>query len=183
MILLCEHYYTTSSIVPIFLSGLGGALIASLSAILYDRWEKYKINRNLFKGFISEMEANKEYLTHNYNLANKTKGENKYKISTFIPVETIICSNILTSGEIKLKSDDRKSIGHYLVTLDHLNQMISAIKTTSETAPEYELLLKQLSRYCRKEKGKDIHDFVWQYIDEIKDNLFKQKPYLKEYFE
>jgi hypothetical protein len=191
MTLLCQLSQTDplnvslfwEKILTIVLGGIGGVIVAALVTILYDFYKSRKKRSNLYKGFISEMEVNKEYLKHNHSLADIIqKGQEKPTI--FIPVRANVCLTILTSGEIKLDLNTRKFLDHYLVTLDHLNQMIKTIERTENNNKEYEVAIERIKRYCRSEPVgySDNFDYVIKNMDTIKDILFKKKKFLKRYF-
>ncbi len=160
------------TILPIILGGLGGVIVAALVTISYDLYKSFQRKKNLYKGFISEMEVNKEYLKHNYSLAESIQNKQD-KPSIFIPVRNNVCVTILTSGEIKLDINTRKLFNHYLVTLDHLNQMIKTIERTTNFDKEYDIAIERIKRYCRQEPGKysENFDFIYKHIDKMKDTL------------
>ncbi|MCK4664820.1 MAG: hypothetical protein KAT68_18255 [Bacteroidales bacterium] len=170
------------SLKTILLGGLGGALIAPLITILYDRCKHIRKEKNLFKGFISEMGINKEYLKHNHDLAGLIQKEGD-KPSIFIPARNEICTILLNSGDLKIDKKIRKQCNHYLVTLDHHNQMISTIERLSETSKEYDTAIERIKRYCRLEQGNysEKFDYVSKHIDNIKSILIIEKRYLKKY--
>ena len=192
MILLCKHFINNSinnsslneSLLSIILAGLGGALIATLIAIFYDKHKQNRKIRNLFKGFISEIKINEEYLKHNYGLAELI-GNNRIKPSIFIPVRNCICEKVLTSGEIKLDNTMRRLCDHYLVTLDHLNQMIKTLENTDFTSNEYTEAIERIKRYCRSKQGAydEKFDFVLKHANEIQKKIFDQKKYLNKYLQ
>lgn len=164
---------------PILLGGLAGVIVV----IIYDWIKRNNKRKNLYKGCISEMEVNKEYLKHNHELATSIKNYES-KPSIFILVRNDVCVNLLTSGEIKLNKIIRKKCDHYLVTLDHLNQMITTIEQTEKNTQEYEVALERIIRYCRKEQGDfaDEFDYISKHINSIQHVLLEQKKYLKNYF-
>ncbi|MCF6364570.1 MAG: hypothetical protein L3J35_00025 [Bacteroidales bacterium] len=167
------------TLTTVLLGGLGGAIIAPIITIFYDKYKKNRREKNIFRGFISEMEANKEYLKHNYGLAVLILKE-KSKPSVFIHVRKEICVTLLTSGELKIDKNFRKKCNHYLVTLDHHEQMINTIKSLSEKSNEYNTALERIKRYCRLEQGNysEQFDYVSKHIDEIKNMLIIEKKYL-----
>lgn len=165
----------------VLLGGLGGAIIAPFITIFNDRCKQIRKEKNIFKGFISEMEANKEYLKHNYGLADLIL-KKKSKPSVFIQVRKEICVALLTSGELKIDKSFRKKCNHYLVTLDHHEQMINTIKSLSEKSDEYNTALERIKRYCRLEQGDyyEKFDYISKHIDEIKSTLINEKRYIKK---
>lgn len=180
MIILCQsNSAETINTLNIILGGIGGAIIASLITIISNNCTRNRKEKNLFKGFVSEMKANNEYLKHNYDLANLIL-DNKPKPSIFINVRNIICAQILTSGEVKLEKETRKMTEHYLVTLDHLNQMIK-IAQIEKTNKE---VVKKIKRYCREKDDEydSEFDYIKKHIKKLEEQLYDQKYYLKNHF-
>lgn len=172
----CLSRIMSESMTSIFLSGLGSGLIATLIIVLYELRKKRIMERNLYRGFISELQINKEYLKHNFDLA----GDNS-KPPIFVPLRYDACARILTSGEIKLEDETREKCNHYLVTVDHLNRMLLMIGQVSKGDNDHKITMERIKRYCRSEVGDygDEFDFVRKHLDQIQVSLIENKNYLK----
>ncbi|MBW6534705.1 MAG: hypothetical protein K0B11_06825 [Mariniphaga sp.] len=177
------NFFDQGIILNIVLSGLGGAILATLIVIINNKCKELRKEKNLFKGLFSEMKVNLEYLKHNYDTACQILN-NKKSSGIFIYVRNFICVQILTSGEIKLQNETRKNIEHYLVTLDHLNQMIKKAESEKIIANESKNTIEKIKRYCRDDENeyKKGCDFVKKGILKIQNNLFSKKRYLRNNF-
>jgi hypothetical protein len=164
MIFLCQSNSAGIGTLNIILAGIGGAIIASMITILNSRYWTIQKEKNLFKGLISEMKANLEYIKHNYKLAGLILNDN-LKPGIFINVRNSICAQVLTSGEVKLNKETRRICEHYLVTLDHLNQMVRIAEFENNNSE----VIEKIKRYCREndeEYGSEF-DYVKKHIIEL----------------
>jgi hypothetical protein len=177
MNLLCIYF---SPLLSIILSGIVGVVLATCITILYDWRKQNRKSSNLLKGLISEISINLEYIEHNYKLAEWIKNQ-KPKASVFIPVRNKICLKVLASGEISLKDETRDLANKYLVTLDHLNQMIHSLSDHPPESNEYQKAIDRIKRYCRNEVDPDgaYYDFIIRRINDLKPALIQQYSFLK----